>query len=90
MSDRLQRRSLLALLASLPAIVVGLLVNRRVAPEPTAATAQDPECSLPCKLRHVEQVNRTLDLQELSRTLDLQEQFLHRQAERDALLSGLV
>lgn len=81
MSDRLQRRSLLALLASLPAIVVGLLVNRRVAPEPTAATAQDPECSLPCKLRHVEQVNRTLDLQE---------QFLHRQAERDALLSGLV
>lgn len=81
MSDRLQRRSLLALLASLPAIVVGLLVNGSEHSGSWAVAAVGSGATRRCKLRHVEQVNRTLDLQE---------QFLHRQAERDALLSGLV
>lgn len=62
MSDRLPRRSFFAFLASLPAIVVGLLTGRREVPTPAlpAATEQDLGALASMQLRHVERMNEVV------------------------------
>jgi hypothetical protein len=60
MSDRLPRRSLFALLASLPAIVVGLLTGRREVPSLPPAPEQDLGALATMQLRHIEQMNETV------------------------------
>jgi hypothetical protein len=75
MSDRLPRRSLFALLASLPAIVVGLLTGRREVPALPAAPEQDLGALATMQLRHIEQMQETVRATQAEHVRLLEEQL---------------